>query len=84
MKAVTVSPRVSVRPSEYTVAVTGATHAVVEIECDVCGSSERIAYPVALLALMVGHHLFCSRCFAESSTRVVRDFDISELYDECR
>lgn len=79
MKAVTPVPRHEPRPSEFTVTVTGSTHEVVEIECDVCGP-ERMALPVALLALMVGQHLPCSRCFAESSTRVVRDLEIGDLY----
>lgn len=83
MKALAPIPRHTTRPSEYTVQVTGTTHTVVDIECDTCGV-QRVAYPIAVLALLVGCHLPCGICFEESSTRVVRDLDVSELYDECR
>lgn len=79
MKAVTSIPRITPRPSEFTVPVTGATHEVVEIECDACGTTQAV-WPVAALALLCGSHLPCGRCFAESSTRVVRDIDVSDMY----
>lgn len=79
MKAVTVSSRPPVRPSEFTVPVTGNLHEVVDLSCDRCGD-QRVVFPVAALALMVGGHLFCPICFAESSTRVVRDIEIGDLY----
>lgn len=79
MKAVTSIPRITPRPSEFTVPVTGATGEVVDLVCDRCGE-QKVLIPVAVLALLCGHHLFCPICFAESSTRVVRDIDISDMY----
>lgn len=67
------------RPSEFTVPVTGCTHEVVDLNCDRCGE-QRVRFPVAVLALLCGQHLPCPICFAESSTRVVRDLEIRDLY----
>jgi hypothetical protein len=78
-----VPPRPPPRPSEYRVTVTGATHTVCDVSCDQCGE-QRVLFPVAMLTLMIGQHLPCPHCFAPSSTRVVRHFDIEGLYDECR
>lgn len=80
MKAGTsAAAKIPKRPSEFTVQVHGCTHEVVELTCDRCGD-QRVRFPVAVLALLVGLHLPCPLCFAESSTRVVRDLEIGDLY----
>jgi hypothetical protein len=78
MKAVSTASRVPPRPSEYTVTVAGTLQEVVDLECEVCGP-QRVRFPVAVLVLLEGLHLPCPICFADSSTRVVRDLDIGDL-----
>lgn len=79
MKAVTSIPKLTPRPSEFTVQATGCLQEVVDLHCDLCGNL-KVLFPVAVLALLVGQHLPCPYCFAESSTRVVHDLEIGDLY----
>lgn len=79
MKAITVASRPPVRPSEFTVTVTGCTHEVVAMQCTCEFGEQLVVWPVAALRLLTGSFLPCPHCFADTSTRVVRDIDISDL-----
>lgn len=63
--------------TEYRVPVSGTTHEMIEIDCELCGPHQAL-WPVSALVLLVGQHLPCEWCFAESSTRVTRDVDIAD------